>query len=66
MALGQVQSTALGMPGLPVVVIRHPIGGIAMPEVHQAADGAVEEVVHVLTTPWETLATEYRGRYFRQ
>ncbi len=50
------------MPGLPLVVIPHPLGGLRPEEVRARADGAIEEVVYVLTQPPEKLAAEYRDQ----
>lgn len=65
-ALGRIESESLGVPGLPIVVVSHPMGGIGADEVRQKANGAIDEVVHVLTESRESLEREYRGRYPRQ
>ncbi len=41
----------------------HPLGGLRRDEVQAMADGAVEEVLHVLTGKRETLAAQHRNQY---
>ena len=63
-ALGANERTALGMPGLPIVVVPHPVGGIP-PEVARAlGNGAVDEVRRILTSDAESLRKEYREREY--
>ena len=59
-SLGRTEAQALGMPGLPLVVIPHPLGGLRPEEVRAKAEGAIDEIVYVLTQPAEKLAAEYR------
>jgi hypothetical protein len=61
--LGQSEARSLGMAGLPIAVVEHPMGDIAEEIVHQRARDAVEEIVYVLTTDHETLEDEYEGKY---
>lgn len=61
--LGQAEAEALGMPGLPILVVPHPIGGINPEGVKARADAIVEEVVAALTRPREVLLQHYRGLY---
>jgi len=49
----------MGMPGLPIVVIPHPVGTIPREKVEQLADAALEEIVYVLTHEGERLEEEY-------
>ncbi len=58
--MGRTEAQALGMLGLPLAVIPHPLGGLRPEEVWARADGAVAEVVYVLTQPAEKLSAEYR------
>ncbi|MFH1484871.1 MAG: UGSC family (seleno)protein, partial [Chloroflexota bacterium] len=60
------EATALGVPSLPIVKI--PVGrGLAadrsLPIGPDRADAALEEIIHILTTPAEKLVKEYRGKY---
>ena len=42
-------ATDLGLPDLRVVSVAHPIGGVDPDEVRRRADGAVDEVLGLLT-----------------
>ncbi len=48
--LARAQVTAKGLPGLPVVTVSHPIGGIPAAAVAAKAEGIVERVLRELTT----------------
>ena len=54
------------MPGLPIVTVPHPMGGLKPEEVRRKAEMAIEEIVHVLTSPREVLDKEYTGNYPEQ
>lgn len=61
--LGQAEARALGLPGLPLVTVPHPMGGVPEKEVRERARAVVSEVVEVLTRDRETLESEYENRY---
>ncbi len=61
--LGQSESRSLGIPGLPLVTVPHPMGDIERRTVRKRAEEAVEELVRVLTTDSEQLEAEYEGKY---
>jgi hypothetical protein len=63
-ALGANERTALGMPGLPIVVVPHPVGGIPPEAARSLGDGAIEEVRRALTAEAEALRREYAGRSY--
>ena len=63
-ALGANERTALGMPGLPIVVVPHPVGGIPPEEARALGNGAVDEVRRILTSDAESLRKEYREREY--
>lgn len=63
-ALGANERAALGMPGLPIVVVPHPVGGISPEEARALGDGAMEEVRRILTEDAESLRKEYRERAY--
>ena len=46
--LAQNQSRVFGVPDLPLIVIPHPLGGLALGEVHKRADVAIPQVLRVL------------------
>ena len=54
------------MPGLPIVTVPHPLGGLKPEEVHRKAEMPIEEIVHVLTTPRDMLEKQYTGKYPEQ
>ena len=47
--LAREESRALGMPDLPIAVIRHPLGGLKEEHVHERSQEALEQVVLGLT-----------------
>ncbi len=61
-ALGANERAALGMPGLPILVVPHPVGGIPPEAARALGNGAIEEVRRVLTGEAEALRREYRAR----
>ena len=48
--LARNQARVLGLPSLPMVVLDHPIAGIALDKVLARLDGALDEIVAKLTT----------------
>ena len=64
--LGQAEAMALGMPGLPIVVVKHPIGDVDAAEVRVRAAAAMGEIGKVLVTDAAALEAEYRGRYLAE
>ena len=46
--LGRTQARVLGVPDLPLIVIRHPLGGLALDDVKARADSALAQVLDVL------------------
>jgi hypothetical protein len=50
-ALAKHQAKTLGMPGLPTVVLPHPIGGTPVDSVLAKVDKACDEILAKLTTP---------------
>jgi hypothetical protein len=63
--LGRAESRTLGMGGLPIAVIPHPLAGNKPDEVKKKAAAIADEVIAILTQPAEKLAQEYRGRFLR-
>lgn len=61
--LGQSESRSLGMPGLPLVTVPHPMGDIERDTVRERAESAVGEIVEVLTGDAEKLESKYEGKY---
>jgi hypothetical protein len=61
--LGQSESRSLGMPGLPLVTVPHPMGDVSEAVVRERARDAVPELVGVLTGDAADLAAEFDGKY---
>jgi len=61
--LGQSEARSLGMPGLPIVTVPHPMGDVAESVVRERARVVAEELVAVLTTNAGDLTDTYRDRY---
>lgn len=61
--LGQSESRSLGMPGLPIATVEHPMGDIPEDEVRRRARGAIDEIVRALVTEADALEAEYDGKY---
>lgn len=65
MPLARAESVVNGTPGLPLVVIPHPIAGNFADLVRRKAEAVVDEVLQVLTESRETLVERYLGRFTR-
>jgi len=61
--LGQSESRSLGMPGLPILTVEHPMGDVNEDVVHARAAGAINEIVHILTEDKDKLMEEYDQKY---
>jgi hypothetical protein len=46
--LGRAQAKVLGVPDLPLVMIQHPLGGLAIEDVRARADQATPVVIDLL------------------
>ena len=46
--LAQNQARVFGVPDLPLIIIPHPLGGIAMPEVVSRAQRALPQLLDIL------------------
>jgi hypothetical protein len=63
--LGQSEAQSLGMPGLPLVTVTHPMGDLHEPEVLDRAESAIGEIVDVLTTDRNDLEETYAERFLK-
>lgn len=61
--LGQSESRSLGMPSLPILTVKHPMGDVSEDVVHERAAGAIDEIIHILTEDKEKLMEEYDQKY---
>lgn len=64
--LGQQEAVALGLPGLPIATVPHPMGDVTAEEVQRRAAVFVDQVIHVLTTDAEALESEYTDRFINE
>ncbi len=62
-ALGRAEADALGMPGMPLVVIPHPMDRLKKEEVREIAEKALKQIMYVLTQPSQELSAEYKEKY---
>lgn len=46
--LGQTQARTFGAPDLPLIVIKHPLGGISLDEVKARADQVIPKFVEII------------------
>ena len=63
--LGRAESQNLGMGGVPIAVIPHPLAGNKPDVVARKAAAVADEVIAILTQPAEKLAEEYRGKFLK-
>jgi hypothetical protein len=61
--LGQSEARSLGMPGLPIVTVPHPMGDIEESVVRERTRAIVDELADVLMTDAAELADTYQNRY---
>jgi hypothetical protein len=61
--LARAESIVNGIPGLPLVVIPHPIAGNFADLVRRKAEAVVDEVLQVLTDSEQALVERYQGRF---
>ena len=58
-SLGKAEAEFLGMPGLPIAAIPHPMAGQPEEYVAGAAERVYQELLYILTTDSESLEREY-------
>ena len=62
--MAQFVARNLGLPGLPLVIVKHPLAGIKEETVIEKAKSVADEVIHVLTQPKEILESEFREKEY--
>lgn len=60
----QTAAAALGLPGLPLAVLGHPLANLTADEAGAKAATAVDEILEALTLPADTLDARYRSRHY--
>lgn len=63
-ALAAAERDALGLPGLPIVVVAHPFGDQPVAAIQQRAAAAASGVAAALTKPARELSAEEAARQF--
>ena len=48
MKLGKAQSKVFGVPDLPLLEIKHPLGGLSMDKVRERADAALPQLIRAI------------------
>lgn len=61
--LGQSESRSLGIPGLPISTVPHPMGDVPEEVARERARNAIDEIVRVLTTSTDELEAEFDGKF---
>lgn len=64
--LGQQEAVALGVPGLPIVTVPHPMGDVAAEIIVERARTMIEQVVRVFTCSAAQLESDYTDRYISE
>jgi len=60
--LGKAEADCLGMPGLPIVQVPHPVAKLLPDQVTRLVAGAFDEVMHIWTADAEALRAEYKAQ----
>ena len=58
MKLGKAQSKVFGVPDLPLLEIRHPLGGLDMAKVRERADAALPQLYAFIRTARDKAGAE--------
>lgn len=64
--LGQMEAVALGVPGLPIVMVPHPMGDVTADVVVERARDMIEQVVRVLIGDTAQLESDYTDLYISE
>lgn len=64
--LGQMEAVSLGVPGLPIVMVPHPMGDVDAATVAQRASDTVDQVLQVLTIHRDELEARYTDLYISE
>ena len=61
-ALGKAETQCLGMPGLPIAVVPHPVAKLLPDEVAEIAHNVVDEVIRLWQDDPEDLRAEFKEK----
>ncbi len=61
--LGQQEAVALGVPGLPIVMVPHPMGDVSAEVVLERARAMIPQLIRVLTGDAAALESDYTDLY---
>ncbi|MBT7757652.1 MAG: hypothetical protein HN732_10025, partial [Rhodospirillaceae bacterium] len=60
--MGKAESQCLGMPGLPIAIVPHPVAKLLGDEVAVMARGVVDEIIRIWQTEAEDLRAEFKAK----
>ena len=61
-SLGKAETQCLGMPGLPIAIVPHPVAKLLADEVAEIAKATVDEIIRLWHTEAEVLRAEFREK----
>ena len=61
-ALGKAEAECLGMPGLPIATVPHPVAKLLPDQVAAIAEGVIDEILDIWQTDAETVRRTYRAK----
>ncbi|MFP6746712.1 MAG: hypothetical protein VCD66_03820 [Alphaproteobacteria bacterium] len=61
-ALAKAETQCLGMPGLPIAIVPHPVAKLSPDEVAALAQGTVDEIIRLWRTDGSELRAEFRDK----
>lgn len=62
--LAQMVARGLGFPGLPILMLPHPIGDANLKEITKKGADAAEEAIRLLLSPCRNLEREFAAKNF--
>lgn len=61
--LGKSKAISLGLPGLPIIVVPHPMADRSPEQITEIAGQSFDEALHILTADAASLEKEYKAKY---
>lgn len=62
--MAQFIAKNLGLSGLPLIIMKHPLSGINKEEAEKKGESITEPVLHVLTQSRELLESEFKSKEY--